>query len=65
MAVTPLCDRAQQSRVAIQKGFIDHVCAPFFDALATLYPALRPAVHLNPSHTQPPTPYTSPLTPNP
>jgi hypothetical protein len=41
------------------------VCAPFFDALATLYPALRPAVHLNPSHTQPPTPYTSPLAPNP
>jgi len=25
MAVTPLCDRAQQSRVAIQKGFIDFV----------------------------------------
>jgi len=25
MVVTPLCDRAQQSRVAIQKGFIDFV----------------------------------------
>ena len=44
MAVTPLCDRAQQSRVAIQKGFIDFVCAPFFDTLAILYPTLRPAV---------------------
>ena len=57
MVVTPLCDREQQSRVAIQKGFIDYVCAPFFDALATLYPALRPAVLLNPkSYTLHPTP---------
>ena len=43
MAVTPLCDREQKSRVAIQEGFIDFVCAPFFDALAILYPTLRPA----------------------
>jgi len=46
LPVTPLCDRAQQSRVACQKGFIDYVCAPFFDAMATLYPALRPAVRV-------------------
>ena len=44
MLVTPLCDRAQQSRVAMQKGFMDNVCVPFFDTLATLYPAMRPAV---------------------
>ena len=28
----------------MQVGFIDYVCAPFFDAIATLYPNLRPDV---------------------
>ncbi|KAJ1471739.1 hypothetical protein T484DRAFT_1639619 [Baffinella frigidus] len=44
MDVTPSCDREKQSCVDLQVGFIDHMCAPFFDAVATLYPALRPDV---------------------
>ncbi|KAJ1472019.1 hypothetical protein T484DRAFT_1976402 [Baffinella frigidus] len=40
MHVTPFCDRRTASRVGLQVGFIDAVCAPFFDAMATLYPGL-------------------------
>jgi len=39
--VTPSCDRHTQSRVASQVGFIDFVCAPYFESMATLYPGLR------------------------
>jgi cAMP-specific phosphodiesterase len=48
LPVTALYDREHKSRVAIQTDFIDFVCKPFFDALAILYPVLRPAVLLIP-----------------
>jgi len=41
MARTPMCNRATQSRVALQLDFIDFVCAPFFDSLAKIYPQLH------------------------
>ncbi|KAJ1482889.1 hypothetical protein T484DRAFT_3635774 [Baffinella frigidus] len=38
MEVSSACDRRTASRVQMQVGFVDFVCAPFFDAVATLYP---------------------------
>ncbi|KAJ1480609.1 hypothetical protein T484DRAFT_1668822 [Baffinella frigidus] len=49
MEVTPIGDRRTQSRVGSQVSFIKFV-SPFFESIATLYPALRPDVdrmHLN------------------
>ena len=42
--VTPMCDRASQSRVALQRGFVDAVAGPLFRAAARLLPGLAPAV---------------------
>ena len=39
-----MCDRASQSRVALQRGFVDAVAGPFFRAAARLLPGLAPAV---------------------
>ena len=39
-----MCDRAAQSRVALQRGFVDAVAAPLFCAAARLLPGLAPAV---------------------
>jgi hypothetical protein len=41
---TPACDRETQSRVALQVGFIDFVCSPFYDRLAQIYPDIRDSV---------------------
>ena len=40
--VTPICDRAAQTRVGIQRGFIDGVAGPLFRAAARLLPGLAP-----------------------
>eukprot|EP00286_Rhodomonas_abbreviata_P026452 CAMPEP_0181306350 /NCGR_PEP_ID=MMETSP1101-20121128/10249_1 /TAXON_ID=46948 /ORGANISM="Rhodomonas abbreviata, Strain Caron Lab Isolate" /LENGTH=945 /DNA_ID=CAMNT_0023412393 /DNA_START=482 /DNA_END=3319 /DNA_ORIENTATION=+ len=40
MDVTPMCDRDTQSRVALQKGFIDFVIGPFYKAVGTVFPAM-------------------------
>jgi hypothetical protein len=40
MDVTPSCDRFVQSRVALQKGLIDHVTAPYFAAISRVFPSL-------------------------
>mmetsp|Transcript_63738 Transcript_63738/g.152430 ORF Transcript_63738/g.152430 Transcript_63738/m.152430 type:complete len:542 (+) Transcript_63738:191-1816(+) len=37
--VSPNCDRATKTRVEVQKGFIDFVITPFFEACAEIYPA--------------------------
>jgi hypothetical protein len=39
-----MCDRGRQSRVALQRGFVDAVAAPLFRAAARLLPGLAPAV---------------------
>jgi hypothetical protein len=39
-----MCDRHRQSRVALQRGFVDAVAAPLFRAAARLLPGLAPAV---------------------
>jgi len=44
MEVTRMCDRETQSRVGMQKGFIDFVIGPFFAKLETAYPGLAPCV---------------------
>ncbi|EKX46145.1 hypothetical protein GUITHDRAFT_70918, partial [Guillardia theta CCMP2712] len=40
MEVTPICDRTSQSRVAVQKGFIDFVITPFYTLVGNLLPDL-------------------------
>jgi hypothetical protein len=40
MDVTPCMDRRTQGRVALQKGFVDFVCTPFFAPIVTLFPAM-------------------------
>ena len=42
LEVTPMCDRRAQSRVALQRGFVDGVVAPFLRGMAELHPGLRP-----------------------
>jgi hypothetical protein len=42
--VTPMCDRTTQSRVGLQKGFIDSVAGPFHRAVAQQLPGLAPLV---------------------
>jgi hypothetical protein len=39
MVATPACDRRTQSRVALQRGFIDFVCLKLFAPLARAFPA--------------------------
>jgi hypothetical protein len=39
---TPMCDRSAQSRVALQRGFIDGVVAPLLRGMTELHPGLRP-----------------------
>jgi hypothetical protein len=39
MVATPACDRHTQSRVALQRGFIDFVCLKLFAPLARAFPA--------------------------
>ena len=41
MDVSSMCDRTSQSRVAVQKGMIDHIVAPFCEALAGVLPSLK------------------------
>jgi hypothetical protein len=42
LEATPMCDRGAQSRVALQRGFIDGVVAPLLRGMAELRPGLRP-----------------------
>ena len=42
LEATPMCDRGAQSRVALQRGFIDGVVAPLLRGMAQLHPGLRP-----------------------
>ena len=42
--MTPMCDRTTQSRVGLQKGFIDFVAGPFHRAVAQQLPGLAPLV---------------------
>ena len=42
MEVTSTCNRETQSRVELQKGFIDFVCEPFFTELASVHPLCAP-----------------------
>mmetsp|Transcript_19184 Transcript_19184/g.45686 ORF Transcript_19184/g.45686 Transcript_19184/m.45686 type:complete len:171 (+) Transcript_19184:1-513(+) len=44
MEVTRMCDRDSQSRVGMQKGFIDFVIGPFFCKMEAVYPGLAPCV---------------------
>lgn len=44
MEVTPCMDRRTQGRVALQKGFIDFLCTPFFNPVAALFPAMARGV---------------------
>ena len=39
-----MCDRTTQSRVGLQKGFIDFVAGPFHRAVAQQLPGLAPLV---------------------
>ena len=39
-----MCDRSTQSRVGLQKGFIDFVAGPFHRAVAQQLPGLAPLV---------------------
>mmetsp|Transcript_14283 Transcript_14283/g.33037 ORF Transcript_14283/g.33037 Transcript_14283/m.33037 type:complete len:585 (-) Transcript_14283:192-1946(-) len=45
MPVTPACDRLTQSRVPLQKGFIDGLCATWFETVTTAFPAFAPALN--------------------
>jgi len=38
--VTAMCNRSLQSRVQLQKGFIDHVVEPFHELLSQAYPPM-------------------------
>jgi len=42
MEVTPMCDRTAQSRVRLQRGFVDSVAAPLFRVAARLLPGMAP-----------------------
>ena len=42
LEVTHMCDRLTQSRVALQRGFIDNVVAPMMVIMAELHPGLQP-----------------------
>jgi len=44
MAVTQMCDRGVQAPVALQKAFIDYLCAPWYEAVAGAFPAFAPAL---------------------
>lgn len=39
--VTPTCDRSKQTRVGLQKGFIDFMAVPYFQAIAGVFPRIR------------------------
>jgi hypothetical protein len=40
--VTPMCDRTTQSRVGLQRGFVDVIAAPLFRVAAQLLPGMAP-----------------------
>jgi hypothetical protein len=39
--VTPTCDRTRQTRVGLQKGFIDFLAVPYFEAVASVFPKMK------------------------
>lgn len=44
LEVSKTCDRTSQTRVGLQKGFIDYLTKPFFTAMADMYPCLKTSV---------------------
>jgi hypothetical protein len=39
--VTPTCDRTRQTRVGLQKGFIDFLAVPYFEVVASVFPKIK------------------------
>lgn len=39
--VTPTCDRTKQTRVGLQKGFIDFLAKPYFSCVGNMFPKLK------------------------